>query len=184
MKKYKAYCRNGFFVGGQMISATGRGFTLIELLVVIAIIGIISGMVLTSVTSTRARARDAKRISDLQQIQTALELYRSDYNGRVPASKPPGCPGGNCTSNAGSSWIPDLVPTYMSAVPRDPSDGPNQRYRYSAVTLTNPIEYELDANMEHLSSAALEINDGGNCNTGAQARYETGSRLDLLPCTP
>ncbi len=60
-----------------------RGFTLIELLVVIAIIGLLASVVLASLESTRAKARDAKRISDLEQIRNALELYRADH-GRYP----------------------------------------------------------------------------------------------------
>ena len=57
---------------------TNRGFTLIELLVVIAIIGILSSVVLSSLNSARGKARDAKRKSELKQLQTALELYYSD----------------------------------------------------------------------------------------------------------
>jgi prepilin-type N-terminal cleavage/methylation domain-containing protein len=50
------------------------GFTLIELLVVIAIISLLSSVVFASLNSARAKARDAKRVSDLQQIRYALEL--------------------------------------------------------------------------------------------------------------
>ena len=66
--------------------ATGdwaRGFTLIELLVAIAIIGILSAIVLTSMSGTRERAKDGRRISDIKQIQLALELYY-DVNSSYP----------------------------------------------------------------------------------------------------
>lgn len=56
-----------------------KGFTLIELLVVIAIIGLLSSVVLASLSSARIKSRDARRKSDLKQIQTALELYYDKY---------------------------------------------------------------------------------------------------------
>ena len=56
-----------------------KGFTLIELLVVIAIIGILATLAIVSLTTARSSSRDAKRIADLKQLQTALELYYNDY---------------------------------------------------------------------------------------------------------
>lgn len=52
-----------------------KGFTLIELLATIAIIGILASSVLAVVGQSRAKARDAKRISGIADIQLALELY-------------------------------------------------------------------------------------------------------------
>jgi prepilin-type N-terminal cleavage/methylation domain-containing protein len=56
-----------------------RGFTLIELLVVIAIIGVLSSVVLASLNTARAKARDARRVSDLQEIRNALALCQTDH---------------------------------------------------------------------------------------------------------
>jgi prepilin-type N-terminal cleavage/methylation domain-containing protein len=55
-----------------------RGFTLIELLVVIAIIGILASIVLVSLNGARKKGSDARVISDVQEIRTALE---TGYNG-------------------------------------------------------------------------------------------------------
>ena len=55
-----------------------KGFTLIELLVVIGIIGILSSIVLTTLTDARAKARDTKWLSELQQIRTAMTIYKND----------------------------------------------------------------------------------------------------------
>ena len=61
-----------------------RGFTLIELLIVVAILGLLASIVLVGLGGARARARDARRISDLRETQNALELYYS-ANGKYPA---------------------------------------------------------------------------------------------------
>ncbi|MDP2944729.1 MAG: prepilin-type N-terminal cleavage/methylation domain-containing protein [bacterium] len=69
------------------------GFTLIELLVVIAIIGLLSTLSILALNTARARARDAKRIADVKQIQTALEMYYNDTSDYpIDASIVPGLP--------------------------------------------------------------------------------------------
>lgn len=52
-----------------------KGFTLVEILVVITIIALLTGIIMTNLTSSRSTARDAQRVSDMAQIQLALALY-------------------------------------------------------------------------------------------------------------
>lgn len=62
-----------------------QAFTLIELLVVISIIGLLSTLSIVSLNGARAKARDAKRMSDLKMISDAVERYNID-NGEYPDS--------------------------------------------------------------------------------------------------
>jgi prepilin-type N-terminal cleavage/methylation domain-containing protein len=68
-----------------MITQKNNGFTLIELLVVIAVIALLSSMAIISLNSARSRARDTKRLADIKQLMTVLDLYYND-NGHYPRS--------------------------------------------------------------------------------------------------
>lgn len=58
-----------------------KGFTLIELLVAVAIVSILASVVFGMLQEGRKKAHDAKRVSDLGQIQLALRLYKDANNG-------------------------------------------------------------------------------------------------------
>lgn len=97
-----------------------NGFTLIELLVVIAIIGILSSVVLSSLSTARNRAYDARRLSDLHALQTALEMYRGTHNA-YPIHSGWGTACNNWGGpQAANDTIPGLAPTYIAKVPTDP----------------------------------------------------------------
>lgn len=109
-----------------------KGFTLIELLVVIAIIGLLASVVLLALNSARQKSRDAKRLADVRQIASALELYFND-NSRYPA-----------TSEYGSGGTIPLAPTYLTAVPTYPGpiDSPCTTSTY-AYTSPGAASYQL-----------------------------------------
>lgn len=54
---------------------SSKGFTLIELLVVIAIIGVLSSIVVSSLSNSRNKALDAKIKSQMSHIRAGAELY-------------------------------------------------------------------------------------------------------------
>ena len=67
----------------RSISQSTRGFTLIELLIVIAIIGILASFILASLSTSRQKSRDGKRIAEMTQMVRTLELFY-DSNQRYP----------------------------------------------------------------------------------------------------
>jgi general secretion pathway protein G len=148
------------------MTKTARGFTLIELLVVIAIIGLLSSVVLASLNTARAKARDALRISEVKELQTALAFYYID-NGAYPI-----VPGGGyaeiwsteATWNTTSILKTALVPKYISKLPVDPKNtgGPSWAngfsYTYSTYSVGgSPIlgtQYDLTVRLEMPNSIA------------------------------
>lgn len=134
-----------------------RGFTLIELLVVIAIIGLLSTVIMVSLNNARAKARDVRRIEDLKQLQTAVEMYY-DTNKEYPqpcrgyGSWSSHCPAyGNCDTN----YIMNIVPTYISVLPIDPRwDEGNIGYLY----LSDRVNYMIITH--HSMEAICDGSDG------------------------
>jgi len=116
-----------------------RGFTLIELLVVIAIIGLLATVVLVSLNTAREKARDAKRKSDINQLQLALQLYYDDnnvYPGESWCDSSVGSCGHSCPCSdnnwtSGSTFYTALVGGgYIANLPVDPTNNSNYYYNY------------------------------------------------------
>lgn len=108
-----------------MTGASRKGFTLIELLVVIAVIGILSSIVLASLNTARAKARDAKRIADFRSLATALNMHFVDKGG-FPANT-----SGNPTAANFFDRLQPLVTNgYISSLPSDPLNSGNYTYQY------------------------------------------------------
>lgn len=115
-----------------------QGFTLIEILVAATIIAVLSAIGVSSYSSVNRRSRDAKRISDLEQVRSALEMYRTD-NGFYPDTGT----GFKSLSDLESS----LVSAYMPSVPVDPKGDP---YWYSPLGAAAPYyNYCVCAKLEN-----------------------------------
>ena len=69
-----------------MISLKKRneGFTIVELLIVIVVIGILALLVITTYSGIQQKARNSKRQTDVQSLQTQLEAFYSQ-NGYYPS---------------------------------------------------------------------------------------------------
>lgn len=102
---------------------TSSGFTLIELLVVIAIIGLLSSVVLVNLVGAREKARDARRLQDLDALVQAIEIYNINNDG-YPGDGDGG--GAEISPKCSSDLKDDLVNSgYFSVVPEDPAEDSN-----------------------------------------------------------
>ena len=63
-----------------------RGFTLFELLVSISIIGILTAVASISYGTAQKKARDSRRIEDINGIQKAAEMYYSQNSYVYPST--------------------------------------------------------------------------------------------------
>ncbi|MBI3305111.1 type II secretion system protein [Candidatus Parcubacteria bacterium] len=142
-------------------------FTLVELLVVIAIIGLLATIVLVSINSARIRARDIKRLSDLRQIQLALELFADSHNQTYPAhdiyDAVTLCAGGVDCGLA----VADACGTKrcINPLPVDPAGGSSSKYWYTYTqTAAAPTLFHLGSNLEEAVGALQSDRD---CDDGA-----------------
>lgn len=125
-----------------------KGFTLIELLVVIAIIGLLSTLAMVSLNNARQKAQDARRMSDLKQLSTAMELYYSE-NGTYPAGGVCDAAGVVALAAGGpicgtGNRIVDATPTvFLNSLPEDPASGVTYRYGTGSDTTTYCFSADL-----------------------------------------
>lgn len=140
-----------------------KGFTLIELLVVIAIIGLLSTLAVVSLNNARSKSRDAKRVSDIKQVQTALELYYADQNGYPSGSGIVlGSSTARCLSSSGFAATCTGATTYMGNVPANPlPNGANYVYTLGGTSATYTITFSLEGTTGDLGAGAHTASQSG-----------------------
>jgi len=166
-----------------------KGFTLLELLIVIAILAILSTVIVFTLDplETMKKARDVQRISDLNSVKSAIQLFLIE-TGTTSAAVQCGAPM-TCSSTQSMANTPALnwlhvdfttMPSGspISRVPIDPIN--NATYYYYFRSSTTAAIFELDCKLESkyytTGDTRIDNKDGGN----NADRYETGSDLTLL----
>ena len=134
----------------------GKGFTLIEILIVVAIIAILASVVLIGLGPTQQAGRDARRISDLRQIQNGLELYFNKcgyYPGDAVAGSCAGHAHVATTGYNGGATTAKAALTGsaigINSVPDDPNSSQHYVYRTDAGGST----YLLEATLENQNNS-------------------------------
>ena len=115
-----------------------KGFTLFELLVSISIIGILTALGVVSFSNAQKKARDSRRIQDMDAIQKAAEQFYSTNAYTYPANPAA------------------FVPNNFQVFPSDPKNDATYFYTYSGPVGTT-----------YCAWVKMENSGVGNCNQAA-----------------
>jgi prepilin-type N-terminal cleavage/methylation domain-containing protein len=163
-----------------MFKNSQKAFTIVELLVTVVIIALLTGIVVARLSDAKLKSRDAKRVSDINQLQLALDLYfdrcnqypqLSATNHLMDLTASNGCP----TLSDGTQIT---FGTFLSKIPTPPTSldyiyglvGPN-----NSTTYTAPTDYVLRATLERPNQATADDIDTLTMPTGYVVFYYQGS---------
>jgi len=132
------------------MSKNTKGFTLIEMLIVITIIALLASLILVGMGGARAKARDARRIADLHNLQNALELYYAKFY-FYPESQ--------TSWESFSAILTDpQIGIGVSSIPKDPLTNVGKTYYYGRSS--DGQDYILGAQLETKDPALDDDIDG------------------------
>ncbi len=114
---------------------------MIELLIVIAIITFLSAIIFVYANDARIKARDAKRLSDLRSIQTAVEILKKNSEHDI-APMP-----------LNWSEFKTMLSSEISLTPKDPQNSTDYHYVYCHHN--DPISYNKKG--KYIIATALEL---------------------------
>src|SRR5438270_867419 len=141
-----------------MISLKKRdqGFTIVELLIVIVVIGILALLVITTYSGIQQKARNSKRQTDIQSVQTQLEAFYSQ-NGYYPS----------LTDINSGSWLTTNMKSLDQNALTDPSN-PTQ----SKTLAATPTDKQYSYAVTDSSGASCESTDTNCAKYTLTAKYE------------
>lgn len=167
----------------NQVKRSPTGFTLIELLVVIAIIGILATFGVANFLPSQARARDARRKNDLDQIKKALRIYYNDYNGYPSTSggNIVGCGDAVNPANCvwGASWVRGGM-TYMRILPQNPR-GSNYTYYAGSSCGSGVHDFRLVAVLENTSDQDI-LESHNRCDNNCGLTWDGTNQNQYVVC--
>jgi prepilin-type N-terminal cleavage/methylation domain-containing protein len=145
-----------------------KGFTIVELLIVIVVIGILALLVITTYSGIQAKARNAKRQTDIQALQTQLEAFFSQ-NGYYPSLGDMNT-GTSATTNADSTWVATNMKSLDQEALSDPSN-PHDSKNLLATPSTTVHQYAYTVTQSD-GSTSCESTDTDCAQYTLTAEYE------------
>lgn len=178
-----------------------KGFTLIELLVVIAIIALLSSVIFATLSTSRAKARDARRLADLSTVSKAISVYETgtsnpsygsssvvytslpDTSSTCTSWSLPSLQAGwtyRCVASTalrktdGTGWLPiDFSGTLGDSFIRNLPVDPlnNAGGYYTYIPPQNNTQYVLGASKAESASSVMDVNSTGGFTIGSFSTF-------------
>ncbi|MEI8232802.1 MAG: type II secretion system protein [bacterium] len=153
-----------------------KGFTLIELLIVMAILGILSTLGIGNFQSSRIKARDLSKKSDLQTIAKSLEAYANDHRTYPRSDGSSGkiiCKTNNDVCDWGQVFsdganLSESKTIYAAKLPTAPSGV----YWYTSIDGTS---YTLSTSLENSNDQSIIPEFFCNGSSGVKCNYKITS---------
>ena len=146
------------------VNTAKKGFTLIELMIAISIVAVLATIGMVMYSSTQSTARDAKRKGDLEDIKSALFLYKAANGSFCPHSTATNCTldtsatdATNGFEAAAGSGIKRLLP-YMKAAVHDPKNATATGDYFLNIRYEN---FVLSATLENAPGTVVACTSGG-----------------------
>lgn len=147
------------------------GFTLIEILVVISIIALLTSSALVAFSNARKKSRDVRRLADMQQMHTALELFYAEYKG-YPKSQ---------AAFVSQSFVPKIISGYPRAPqPPDGNCAPDMLFMAGASPVGANNYYYMAAGAQTLNPVVGQVYSDYNyyfCLGGQTGSYGPGPHI-------